>query len=173
MYRLTLTIFLALAACAPRGTSQGGVYRDANTPIYSSAALDIAKLDGAWFQVAAFADNPTSSCRAGTADFTFAERSQNLRYDLCLSGQHFTGAGAISPTGPGRFKLIGKNPVGQDWWVLWVDESYRTMAIGGPSGHFGFILNRDPILPADRLTAAREVFDFNGYNVEKLQYFGG
>jgi apolipoprotein D and lipocalin family protein len=173
MYRLTLMICLVLAACAPSGTSPGSVFRDASTPVYSSAALDIARLDGAWFQVASFGGASESSCGSGKADFSTAAGSGKLRYDLCLGGEKFAGAGPISATGPGRFGVSGKDQIGQDWWVLWVDESYRTMAIGAPSGRFGFILNRDPVLPADRFKAAREVFDFNGYDVGKLQSFGG
>ena len=43
------------------------------------------------------------------------------------------------------------------------------MAIATPSGRFGFILNRDGRLPADRQTAAREVFDWGGYDLTKLR----
>ena len=171
MYRLMMMIFLALAACAPRETTQGGGFRDTTTPIYSNAAFDISRLDGTWFQVASFADGAESRCKAGKAVFSTAGGSDNLQYDLCLSGKKLVGAGAISATGPGRFNLKGKDQIDQDWWVLWVDESYRTVAIGAPSGRFGFILNRDPVLPRDRFTAASQVFDFNGYAVEKLQSF--
>ncbi|HOZ34653.1 MAG TPA: lipocalin family protein, partial [Tabrizicola sp.] len=59
---------------------------------------------------------------------------------------------------------------GQDWWILWVDSGYRTLAIGTPSGRFGFILDRSA-LPPDRLAAASEVFDFNGYTTAALRPF--
>lgn len=93
-------------------------------------------------------------------------------YDLCLSGQMVKGAGAIAQTGPGRFAISGRGGTAQDWWVLWVDEGYRTLAIGTPSGEFGFILNRGNTLPSDRLAAAREVLDFNGYDVGRLITYG-
>jgi apolipoprotein D and lipocalin family protein len=53
--------------------------------------------------------------------------------------------------------------------VLWVDEGYRTAVVGAPNGRVGWILNRDPDIPEDRLIAAREVLDFNGYDVSQLQ----
>ena len=47
----------------------------------------------------------------------------------------------------------------------------RTLVIGTPSGEMGFILNRDGRLPADRLAAAREILEWNGYDLERLQTF--
>jgi apolipoprotein D and lipocalin family protein len=55
------------------------------------------------------------------------------------------------------------------WWVLWADVGYRTLAIGTPSGRFGFILNRGGDLPADRMRAAREVLEWNGYGIGRLR----
>lgn len=75
-------------------------------------------------------------------------------------------AGALIPTGPGRFAVAGM----EDWWVLWVDSDYRTLVIGTPSGRFGFVLDRGEIAP-DRLTAATEIFDFNGYTTTALKAF--
>lgn len=57
-------------------------------------------------------------------------------------------------------------PFLREW--LGVDHGYRTLAIGTPSGRFGFVLDRGPI-PADRLDAAREIFDFNGYATAALR----
>jgi len=53
--------------------------------------------------------------------------------------------------------------------VLWVDEGYRTAVVGAPNGRSGWILNRDPQIPADRLAAAREILDFNGYDLSRLE----
>lgn len=164
-------LLLVLTACTPRDIAQGGGYRAAAKPIYSSAAFDTARLDGKWVQVAAFASPPDTGCRPGGAEFG----ALRATYRLCLSGQEIAGAGQIVPSGPGRFMIEGKGVPQKgarpDWWVLWVDSGYRTMAIGTPSGAFGFILNRGPDLPWDRLVAAKEVFDFNGYDVNKLMVF--
>ena len=90
-----------------------------------------------------------------------------LRLDgnLCLAGVARKVSGLAVPSGPGRLSVAG-----EDWWILWVDTGYRTMAIGTPSGRFGFILDRGAI-PGDRLTAAREIFDFNGYRTSALTAF--
>ncbi len=73
--------------------------------------------------------------------------------------------------GPGRLEVrLGSVPfIAADYWVLWVDESYRTAVVGTPNGRAGWILNRDPEIPADRLAAAREILDFNGYDLSRLE----
>ena len=166
MPRLThIALALVLAACA-RDAAPGGAFRAPGTPIYSNAAFDFARLPGDWAQVAAFA-NAGNTCSAGRAQIA---PDGTLRARLCLDGGTAQVQGRITPTGPGRFRVAGAapSPLAQDWWIIWVDTGYRTLAIGTPSGEFGFILNRDGPLPADRLTAAAEIFDFNGYDRSRL-----
>lgn len=172
MRRLIAAIVIVLSACAPKITADDGAFRTPTGPIYSNAGFDFAQLEGRWHQVAAFSAAATATCQPGGADFDAKDGSIRASYGLCLSGKTIKGSGTITPTGPGRFAITGTDGIGQDWWVLWVDEGYRTMAIGNPTGAFGFILNRGKALPADRLTAAREVLDFNGYAIEKLVVFG-
>lgn len=81
---------------------------------------------------------------------------------LCLAGKPETVNGTAPLVGPGRLRVNG-----EDWWILWVDSGYRTLAIGTPSGRFGLVLDRGAI-PADRLNAAQEIFDFNGYQTGAL-----
>jgi apolipoprotein D and lipocalin family protein len=38
-----------------------------------------------------------------------------------------------------------------------------------PSGTAGWILNRDPQIPEDRLEAARRILEFNGYDISQLE----
>lgn len=57
--------------------------------------------------------------------------------------------------------------------VMWVDEGFRTAAVGDADGRWAAILNRDRTGGADRIRAAREVLDFNGWDVSQLQDVGG
>ena len=82
---------------------------------------------------------------------------------LCLDGKTLRLDTLARPAGPGRLSVAGQD----DWWILWVDEGYRTLAVGTPSGRFGFVLDR-ATGAADRLQAAREVFDFNGYDTAQF-----
>ncbi|MDT8854104.1 lipocalin family protein [Paracoccaceae bacterium Fryx2] len=169
MHRLKLLILLAIAACtAPAPPQQG--FRKPGTQLYSNAVFQPERLQGRWDQVAAFAAPAAPACRPGGAEFTPGA----LALTLCLNGRQVAASGPLVVTGPGRLALRGADPagIGQPLWVLWVDDGYRTLVIGTPSGDFGFILNRGGPLPPDRLQAAREILDWNGYDLTRLRQPG-
>lgn len=160
MSRLILAAVLLLAACAAKPPASSG-FRAADAPIWSAAAFLPAQAAGSWRQVAGFQPEG-ASCGAGSVEITPEAKGLRLLGTLCLAGVQRNVSGLAVPTGPGRLSVAG-----EEWWILWVDTGYRTMAIGTPSGRFGFILDRGAI-PGDRLNAAREIFDFNGYRTEGL-----
>ena len=149
---MILAAALGLAACAP-GPTPGAGFRQPDAPIWSAAAFAPGHVIGDWRQVAALSFAPAGDALAVTGT-------------LCLNGAAQKVDATARPAGPGRLTLED----GQDWWILWVDSGYRTLAIGTPSGRFGFILDRSA-LPPDRLAAASEVFDFNGYTTAALRPF--
>ncbi len=151
-----------LAACAPKPPA-ATAFRDAGAPIWSAAAFAPAQVAGTWQQVADF--GASKACRDGAVEIVPVAGSLQLRGTLCLAGRAETVSGVAPLVGPGRLRVKG-----EDWWVIWVDVGYRTLAIATPSGRFGIILDRGA-LPADRLAAAREIFDFNGYRTEALSPF--
>lgn len=57
--------------------------------------------------------------------------------------------------------------------VMWVDTGFRTAAVGDAAGTWAAILDRRRPGGADRIKAAREVLDFNGWNVSKLREVNG
>ena len=156
MIRLLLAAVL-LAACAPKPVAEA-VYRDTTRQVYSIAALDPARIQGNWVQVAGFG----TKCAAGSLQIGAV-----TQYALCLPRGVAHGKAAMVAKVPGRFDLPGIGP----FWVLWVDVDNRTMVIGAPSGHYGMILNRSADLPADRMKAARDIMEFNGYDVTKLSVY--
>lgn len=168
MSRLVFPVLLFLMACAPSSTPINvGHYRPADAPIYSSAVLQSDRLVGTWVQVAGFAPS-AYGCGAGEVRIARSVKGLSVGYRLCLSGGEVRGGGEMGSAGPGRFTVPGQT--GQ-WWVLWADADYRTLVIGTPSGQFGFILNRASKLPQDRLQAAREILDWNGYDLRRMQVF--
>jgi apolipoprotein D and lipocalin family protein len=163
LYRLTLALAaLALVACVQKAPEAPGAnYRPKGGQVYSSAAFDPSRLTGRWQQVAAF--GPKGGCKPGGAEF---KADGMASYRLCLGGRDAKGAGPLRPLGPGRLAVAG-----QEWFILWVDGDYRTLAVGTPSGAFGFILNRGGAISADRMTAAREILEWNGYAMASFQRF--
>jgi apolipoprotein D and lipocalin family protein len=150
---------LVLAACVAKPAASPG-FRAAGAPIWSAAAFQPAQVAGVWRQVADF--RSSEACDAGAVEIVPEGAGLRLTGTLCLAGKAETVSGVAPLVGPGRLRVKG-----EDWWVIWVDVGYRTLAIGTPSGRFGIILDRGPI-PGDRLNAAREIFDFNGYRTEAL-----
>lgn len=148
-------LLLLLAACA--GAPQATAFRTAEAPIWSAAAFAPAQIAGDWRQVAGFA-TAAGGCQGGGLTFTPVAEGLAVRGTLCLDGRTTAIDSRAWPVGPGRLALAGS----EDWWILWVDSGYRTLAVGTPSGRFGFVLDREVAAP-DRLVAAREVFAFNGY----------
>lgn len=132
-----------------------------------------AALAGTWRQVATFADGRGAGCAPGFVTFTPSGGALMAEGRLCLNGRQAAFRGPMAVTGPGRLRPAGQvqAPLGQEWWLLWIDVDVRTVAVGTPSGDFGFILNRDARLPADRATAAREILDWNGYDTSRLRGF--
>jgi len=154
---------IGCSSSPPKGDVE---FRMAKAPIYSAAVLDEKKLSGQWIQVADFSEPGQSGCLVGTVAIVQGASGPVINAQLCLNGRSMRLTTVLVPRGPGRFAVAGMD----DWWVLWVDSGYRTLAIGTPSGRFGFVLNRGEIAP-DRLTAASEVFNFNGYTKDALNPF--
>jgi apolipoprotein D and lipocalin family protein len=157
-----LAVVALLVGCAaPQSQSQ---FRAAQAPIYSNASFDLSRLIGDWQQVAGFGALG-KSCAPGTASFR-ADPSGALtgQVRICNAGRMLEWNGLVQSAGPGRF-TIGK---GEVWWVLWDDTDNRTLAIGTPSGAFGFVLDRTGNIPSDRMQAARSILDFNGYDLTKM-----
>lgn len=160
MGRCFLPLVVGLAGCVAAGPPEGlppaVSYRAAEAPIGSAAALDAEAFAGTWHVVAEFAPEGRDC-------------PPEVRWDV--AGPGFTRSRCPGPpqpkalAGPGRFSGQGDAPI----WVLWVDSGYRTAVIGTPDGRFGRILNRSAEIPRDRLVAAREILDFNGYDLEQLE----
>ncbi|OYU39721.1 MAG: lipocalin [Pseudorhodobacter sp. PARRP1] len=160
MYRLIALLALAACAAAPK-TVAVGRYRAPDAPIYSNAVMAQNRLVGTWSQVAAFGGE---GCKPGGAEITQGAGGLNIRYRLCESGVEMAGAGPMVSQTVGRFTVPGQPG---PWWILWADGDYRTLVVGSPNGRLGFILNRGAF-PPDRLKAARDVLEWNGYDLRKL-----
>ena len=165
MSRMILAAVLALAACVP-APGPVAAFRPAGAGIWSAAAFAPARIQGRWRQVAAYSAGQTPGCRAGGAEFVPRAGGLSIRARLCLNGREVQVSGPVAVAGPGRLAVPGMG----DWWVVWVDSGYRTLAVATPDGSFGFVLDRGAI-PPDRLAAAAEVFEFNGYAKARLRPF--
>lgn len=155
---------LVLAAC-------GSTYRDRDVAITSMAVFDPAQYAGLWYEVASYPVPFQAGCSNTQADYRVTgEGTLSVRNACLRNGALSVIEGTATVSGPGRLKVrLDGVPFPADYWVLWVDEGYRTAVVGTPSGRAGWVLNREPAIPADRLAAAEEVLRFNGYDVSQLR----
>lgn len=161
---------LLLSGCAAVAPS----YRDTSVPMTSIVGLDAARYAGRWYEVARFPVIFERGCTATTADYTLLTDGSLGVVNTCREdspeGPVRRIEGRAVPSGPGRFEVsFAGVPFEGDYWVLWVDEGYRTAVVGVPSGRAGWILNREPAIPRDRLRAAKEILEWNGYDLTRLQ----
>lgn len=176
MRRLALLFLLAACAKPLPDEPVGGlfeVYRDRTVPIGSAALFAPERYVGTWYEVARYPVPFEAGCVGVTAEYAKLDDGGLSVKNTCRNPDgsvRSTIEGRADIVGPGRLKVaFPQIPFGAaDYWVLWVDEGYRTAVVGAPNGRSGWILNREPKIPRDRLKAAREVLDFNGYDLGRL-----
>jgi apolipoprotein D and lipocalin family protein len=150
MRRLSLAFVLLLAAC---GAPMQG-FRRADTPMQALVGFDPARFAGSWHEVAAIGRRPGARWQvtAGPGGGLVVETTRD-------------GAGRGRMIAPGRLAI---DSFAQPLWVLWADGDMRSVVFGTPDGSFAILLDRAATMPADRLRAAREILDWNGYDLAAL-----
>ena len=170
-----LILILALTGCAAAVAPLLPSYRDPSVTIASKADFDPARFAGLWHEVARYPVPFQTDCPRATAEYTAPGPEGRIRLrNTCRDAdgaplRAITGRAAV--TGPGRLRVsLTGVPFDAPLWVLWTDADYRTAVLGQPDGRAGWILNRRPSIPADRMTAAKTVLEFNGYDTTRLVF---
>ena len=147
-----LILCLLLAACAKPAPPPAGVsFRDTTAPIGSTTRGDAYAMAGNWRVQAAY---PGGIFGAG----------DGVVLDFRADGSGVLNGQPLVVTRPNRWQALGR-----EFWVLWVDDDFRTAVIGTPDGSFGWIMDRPGAASPDRTRAARDVLDFSGYDLGRLQ----
>ena len=117
--RWLMAATVALAGCAPVPEAASVSYRDSAARISSTLRFDLVRFQGDWVVRASY---PTDVLQRVTI-----RAVSETRFIWRADGRESQG----EVTGPGRFRLEGAS---EEYWVLWVDEGFRTAAIGTPDG---------------------------------------
>ena len=167
---------VALGACvapAPAPVVPAPVFRDQSAQIASQTDVTAARMAGTWHIRQGFADGPSIGRTLEISTLP------NDALQLRIMAQRCGADGCAQPeevlvklnaTGPGRWTPEAP-PAGlpdQEFWVMWMDFDSRTAAIGTPTGTFGWIIDRSATGGGDRVTAARDIMDWFGYDLNKL-----
>jgi apolipoprotein D and lipocalin family protein len=172
MKRLAAAVALAaLGACAAPPPNVTGLqsYRDREALIGVTSRYDDAQFAGLWYVRAA----------VGPEQGPLSFRMTTGAAPVMRLGAHVCSASGVCGEvaedlaarrlGQGRFSVTMPSGEARQIWVLWVDEGFRTAVLGNPDGTFGWIVDRSTRGGGDRIAAAREILDFNGYNVSQLR----
>jgi len=157
-------VLSALPACVsdPVAVPQG--LRDVSKPIGSSTRFDPTRFAVLWHRRAGgIAGKAMLRITPNGAGFDVAElgperasgRAVLARYSLTATGR------------PGQFEAKGDGGT-RAFWLLWVDEGWRTMALGNPNGSIGAIYDRAATGGGDRINAAAEIMTWYGYDMVRL-----
>ena len=148
-----LILCLLLAACttaAPPPVPVPG-FRDMTSPIGSTTRGSPYDMAGNWQVQAAYPGG-----LFGPGD--------GVVLDFAADGSGVMNGLPLQVVRPNRWQAGGA-----EYWVLWVDDDFRTAVIGTPSGAFGWIMDRPGAASVDRTRAAREILEFSGYDLSRLE----
>nr|WP_275116102.1 lipocalin family protein [Aliiroseovarius subalbicans] len=151
------------------GAGDSLFYRDTKVAIASSTRYEADRFSGMWQIRGEFAEDKADVIR-GAVEFRPGRDGRIAQ--IAIFGPRRGGWGVLDEYDvdqpmPARF-VAGEPPYATEYWVLWVDDDYRTAVVGTPSGSFGWILDRNRTGGEDRITAARRVLQFNGYDLSRL-----
>ncbi|AKS45417.1 apolipoprotein D and lipocalin family protein [Octadecabacter temperatus] len=177
MKRVVLALIPALLlGCTeepPAPPPPAEVFRDTSAQIASQTDVTAARMAGDWAIRQRFAAPRTP--RSGMSLQALPNEALQLSVlggecidDVCFEEEILI---LLEKSGPGRWTAQGPQaalPNGE-LWVMWMEFDSRTAAIGTPSGEFGWIMDKNITGGGDRITAARDIMDWFGYNVSRLE----
>lgn len=145
------------------------------------SSLDLTCYLGTWYEIARL------PMRHEPADYTDITASYTLEPDgaIRVDNRARNGEGeleasvgeakVLDPSEPGRLQ-VSFLPEGLRWipftkgdyWILRVDEDYRTALVGSPDFEYLWLLHRDPELGADTREAFLQYAQSLGYRLDDL-----
>ena len=169
-----LGLLLAVACTQePVTLTQVEVFRNPSAQIASQTDVTADRMAGTWFIRQRFANQagPQFGITFKLGDdgaLYLLEVAELCENDICAQSETLY---LMLQTGPGRWKT--QTPAGSlpdaELWVMWMDFDSRTAAIGTPSGEFGWIMDKSATGGGDRIIAARDIMEWFGYTIARLE----
>ena len=150
-------ILLLAAGCGVTPGSDVEIgFRNPTVTLAGTTRFDVDRFAGSWQRISCLGECAASVIYSSGADGTLLRRVGETVTSYTLS------APGVLREVEGDGTLV----------VMWVDDGYRTAAVGHADGQWAAILNRGKA-SVDRTKAATEILDFNGWDVSRLQGAGG
>jgi apolipoprotein D and lipocalin family protein len=154
---LWLAALLTLGGCAAPGNYRdAGALRDPAAPFGGTTRFEAARFAGVWRTIGCIGDCATAERYVVATDDVFVRIADGADTPYVVAA-------------PGVLREMGSD---RRLVVMWVDEGFRTAAIGAADGSWAAVIDRGRGAP-DRVTAAREILDFNGWDVGQLREVSG
>ena len=165
-----LAAAFALTACA------SAEYRDTSVPIETVARVDLERYAGKWYEIARFPNWFEEGCAGVTAEYALRPDGRVDVRNTCLEGgldgPVEIAQGIARATDDTNAKLGVKFvrwlPFEGDYWILYLDDEYQTVAVGNPGGTTGWILARTPEITPARRAEAMAALERGGYDTSRL-----
>lgn len=144
----------AMVGCAPVAPQDQQIaLRNPAVPLGGTTRFEMGRFSGDWVTVACLGRCVAASHYRIGEDGTFVRRAAGRQV-------------AYRAAGPGVLRAVGDDA---RLVIMWVDDGFRTAAIGDADGTWAAVIDRRKIASRDRKRAALEILDFNGWDVAKLR----
>ncbi|WP_044873021.1 lipocalin family protein [Pseudomonas sp. LFM046] len=168
-----LLAVLLLAGCASRG--EGPV------PPRTVGAVDLARYQGTWYELARMPVSFQRGCAQAEAHYDLQDDGSLAVLNRCrtLGGDWKETRGRAEPEEDGRTdklrvsfdtwlaRLIPGMAEGK-YWVLYLDDDYRTAVVGNPDRRYLWLLSRTPVVSEKVREQLLEVAEGQGYDTDLL-----
>lgn len=130
----------------------------AQDPPTTVEGFDLPSYLGTWYEIASIPIRPQRGCTATTATYTMREDGRVDVLNRCRNGgldgeeRDASAIASIPDTDePAKLKVQFFWPFRADYWVVDVDEEYRTAVVSNPARSTLWILHRQPCMDAAAL----------------------
>ncbi|VXB20192.1 Outer membrane lipoprotein Blc [Pseudomonas sp. 8AS] len=173
-YRLVLpALLLGLAGCAGSGASSEAPQ--------TAGTVDLQRYQGTWYEQARLPMFFQRNCAQSEAHYRLQEDGAVGVLNRCrtLDGEWLEAKGLATPQMAGQtdklwvrfdnwFSRLFPGVAKGDYWVLYLDDDYRTALVGNPNREYLWLLTREAEIPLETRTEMLEQAQARGYDTSEL-----
>jgi apolipoprotein D and lipocalin family protein len=151
-----LAVLCGLGGCGAQnnvGSDETIGYRNPTAIIGGTSRFDAGKFAGDWVTVSCLGPCAARESYGAATDDVYLRTVGGKTEDYVI-------------TAPGVLRRQGST---DRLVVMWVDTGFRTAVIGDADGRWAAILDRSTKPGPDRIAAAIEILDFNGWDTTRLK----
>jgi apolipoprotein D and lipocalin family protein len=139
------------------------------------AGVDFNRYAGVWYEIARFPNPFERDCFAARAEYRMRTdgrldvENSCRRYSFDGPLRRIKGvAWAPDPAETARLKVRFFWPFSGDYWIVDLDDEYRTAVVSDRRRRYLWILNREPRLSQEKLAEIRSSLTERGFDLDRL-----